>query len=268
MKTQTTLTNGGNVKQKVNKPELSAADKKLIAEYAAKAAVLREHAKALSAQRKEKLDAYEALKAQRSALLAEKNPENHEEIVAIYREEEKIYIEAEAFSPRIKKFNACRAQFIHAAAIVVAEFIAQKYKTAKIGPKTRDKMSEEAREYLAEFGEISLYINREQVTYDTRERWEARFVESRNYSGNSKVNSLWRDDGSGRIFPLPKPPKADTPERVNEYFRLLEQTNKDFEKVKAAFSEWKERNAEFFKMHFADFDAVSINRVEPEFLIG
>lgn len=252
-----------------NKPELSESDKKLIAEYAAKAAVLREHASALSDRRKEKLDAYEARKAQRSALLAEKNPENHEEIVAIYREEDKLYLEAEAFSPRIKKLVRCRAQFINAAAAVVSEFIAQKYKTAKIGSKTQDKMREEAREMLAEFGEINLFIDREPTPYgETRERWEARVHEAKNYANASKIHSLWRDDGSGRIFPLPKPPKADTPEKIDEYFRLLEQTSKDFENVKAAFSEWKERNADFFKMHFADFEAVEIKRVEPEFLIG
>lgn len=255
--------------KKSNKPELSDADKKQIAEYAAKAAVLREHADALSDRRKEKLDAYEALKAQRSALLAEKNPDNHEEIVEIYRAEDKLYIEAEEFSPRIKKLVRCRAQLINAAAAIVAEFIAQKYKKAKIGSKTQDKMREEAREYLAEFGEINLYIDREPTPYgETRERWEARVHEAKNYANASKIHSLWRDDGSGRIFPLPKPPICDTPEKIDEYFRLLEQTNKDFENVKAAFSEWKKRNIDFFGMHFADFDAISINRVEPEFLIG
>ena len=187
----------------------------------------------------------------------------------IYRAEDKLYNEAEAFLPRIKKFNACRAQFINAAATIVAEFIAQKYKAAKLGPKTRDKMLEEAREMLAEFGEINLFIDREPTPYgETRERWEARVHEAKNYANASKIYSLWRDDGSNRIFPLPKPPKADTPERIDEYFSLLKQTGKDFENVKAAFSEWKERNAEFFKMHFADFDAVAIKRVEPEFLIG
>lgn len=274
MKTQTTLTNGGNVKQKNNKPELSAADKKLIAEYAAKAAVLRESLKSLSDRKREMHEkaekAFEAWNSFRVELRGK-------EKLAASREDSKMRklfctwkdLEAEKtlLNPVCAKTSAAIAQFVHAAATIVSEYLLScPYKNAKFGPKTKEKFTADSEKLLSAFGDFCLYLHFGTQFSGELERYEITISEKNTYNRFCEVVSRYGRKEGEKIFDDPTPPQCDTPEKIEAFFVDVKKAEEEFQAVSKSFEEWREKYSQLLKLSGEEGRLFNVEASAPKFV--
>ena len=262
--------------RKDNKPELSDADKKTLAELAGKYAALGESLMRLrkknDAQETDYEQALDAWDTFRKELRSRGNGTNEEDakLRRLYDSFKQAAAVRDTFKPTIARFQAARNKLVHAAATIVAEsLLSGKYAAAKFGEKTCEKFTADAAPLLSAFGDFRLYYHTgHQFFGEEYPRIEITISELGTYSRFESVNSRYGRKAGERIFPEPNPPKADTEEKIFAAIAAVEKAKEDFLAVQTAFEKWRATHAEAIKLTNEEHRFFNCEIKKPEFTLG
>ncbi|MBR5621887.1 MAG: hypothetical protein IKW49_01730 [Opitutales bacterium] len=260
-----------------NKPELSAEDKKTLADYASKYAALGESLTRLrkknDAQKTEyeqALDAWDTFREELRSRGKDVTNEEDAKLRRLYDSFKQAAAVRDTFKPAIARFQAARNKLVHAAATIVAEtLLSGKYAAAKMGEKTCEKFTADAAPLLSAFGDFRLYYHTgHQFFSEECPRIEITISESGRYSRFESVASRYGRKAGERIFPEPNPPKADTEEKIFAAIAAVEKAKEDFQEVQAAFEKWKATHAAALKLTSEEYRFFNCEIKKPEFAFG
>ena len=144
--------------KKLNKPELSDADKKTLADYASKYAALgesltrlRKKNDAQKTEYKQALDAWDDFRKELYSRGKDVTDEEDAKLRRLYDSFKQAAAVRDTFKPTIARFQAARNKLVHAAATIVSEsLLSGKYAAAKMGEKTCEKFTADAAPLLSE----------------------------------------------------------------------------------------------------------------------
>lgn len=257
-----------------NKPELSAEDKKTLADYASKYAALgdtykRLHEKSvvLFKDYEQALDAWDNFREELRSRGKHVTDEEDAKLRTLFERYKETAATKEALKPVLARVRASRNKLVHAAATIVAEtLLSGKYAAAKMGEKTCEKFTADAAPLLSAFGDFRLYYHTGQQFFSEEcPRIEITISESGRYSRFESVASRYGRKAGERIFPEPNPPKADTEEKIFAAIAAVEKAKEDFQEVQAAFEKWKATHAAALKLTSEEYRFFNCEIKKPEF---